>query len=171
MLALGTGKGVRILDPMTGKERQTLVVADGSPHALVFSPDGKRMAFAFQGKSTPVKLPGGGTRFTTEKEYPVGVWDLASGKPVWKATAEGSWARLAYSPDGSRVAVGSSVYEGPSRVWVWDAATGKELGRIELPRRVGAFIAFDRAGKRLAVALEDTTALVYDLETALKSGK
>jgi hypothetical protein len=53
---------------------------------------------------------------------------------------------------------------------VWDAATGKESGRIELPRR-GVQLAFDRTSKRLAVALDDTTALVYDLETAFKPAK
>ena len=55
-------------------------------------------------------------------------------------------------------------------VWVWDAATGTEVGRIDLPRR-GGHLAFDRTGKRLAVSLQDTTALVYDLQTALKPAK
>ena len=68
------------------------------------------------------------------------------------------------------VAVVSNDWQGPSRVWVWDAATGKEAGRIELPRR-GHHLAFDRTGKRLAVSLDDTTALVYNLETALKPAK
>jgi RNA polymerase sigma factor (sigma-70 family) len=171
MLAVNTGKGIRILDTATGKERQTLAVGDGRLQSLTFSPDGKRVALAFRGKSVQTKLADGRTRFSTEKEYPVSVLDLESGKPVWTATAEGSWPGLAYSPDGSRVAVASNVYEGPSRVWLWDAATGKELGRIELPRRVAGHLAFDRTGKRLAVALEDTTALVYDLEVALKPTK
>jgi WD40 repeat protein len=74
---------------------------------------------------------------------------------------------VAYSPDGARLAVVSLFSQGPSRVWVWDAATGKEAGRIELPHR-GDHVAFDRTGKRLAVSLWDMTVLVYDLDTALK---
>jgi WD40 repeat protein len=169
-LALSTGKGIRLLDPTTGKERQTLTVGDDWPHALALAPDAKRVAVAYRGKPVQTKLPDGRTRHSTAKEYPVTVWELTSGKPLWTATAEGSWPRLAYSPDGSRVAVVSNVWRGPARVWVWDAATGKEVGRIELPRR-GHQLGFDRTGRRLAVSLDDTTALVYELGAALKPAK
>ncbi|MFO0845241.1 MAG: WD40 repeat domain-containing protein [Gemmataceae bacterium] len=169
-LALATAKGIRVLALTTGKERQALIVGDTTPQALALSPDAKRVAFAFRGKPVQTKLPDGRTRHSTEPEYPVAVWDLAAGTPVWTAKAEGGFPRLAYSPDGSRVAVVSNVWQGPSRVWVWDAATGKEAGRIGSPRR-GQQIAFDRAGKRLAVSLDDTTALVYDLNAALRPAK
>jgi WD40 repeat protein len=169
-LALSTERGIRVLDPMTGKEKQTLTVGDGFPNAIAFSPDAKRVAVAYHGKQVQTRLADGGTRYSTEKEYPIKVWDLASGKPLWAATAEGSWPGLAYSPDGSRLAVVSNVWQGPSRVWVWDAATGKEAGRIKLPRP-SQHLAFDRTGKRLAVSLDDTTALLYNLETALKQAK
>ena len=43
----------------------------------------------------------------------------------------------------------------------------KDLGRIELTGH-GHHFAFDRTGKRLAVSNWDTTATLYDLETALK---
>jgi WD40 repeat protein len=168
-LALGSGKGIRILDTATGKERQTLAAGDNWPQTLAFSPDGKRLVIGYRAKQIQTKIPGGGVRTSSENEFPVTVWDLATGKPVWTATAEGSWPRLAYSPDGSRVAVVSGVWRGPSRVWVFDATTGKEAGRIELPQR-GGHVAFDRTGKRLAVSLADTTAMVYDLATALKPG-
>ena len=138
---------------------------------VALSPDGKRLLVAGVGKRIETKLPSGAIRGSVEPRYPVSVWDLASGKPLWTATVEESWAgALAFSPDGSQVAVVSTVFEGPNRVLVWDAATGRELGRIELPAR-GHHLAFDRTGKRLAVSLWDTTALVYDLEAALKPGK
>jgi WD40 repeat protein len=166
-LALSADKAIRILDPATGAERQKLELGDAIVTQIALSPDGKRLLTAGRGKSIQTKLPDGRMRHSVENEYPVSVWDLATGKPLWTATAEGSWPGLAYSPDGARVAVVSNVHEGPNRVWVWDAATGKEAGRIELPRP-GQHAAFDRTGKRLAVSLNDTTALVYDLETELK---
>jgi WD40 repeat protein len=169
-LALSTAKGIRVLDPVTGKERQTLALGDNRPLDLALSPDGKRVAVACRSKPVQTKLPDGRTRYSTEKDYPVAVWDLASGKPIWTAKAEGSWPRLAYSPDGSWVAVMSNVWQGPNRVWVWDAATGKPAGRIELPRR-GHQLAFDRAGKRLAVSFDDSTALLYDLEAVLRRAR
>jgi WD40 repeat protein len=169
-LALAIGKGIRILDARTGKERQALAGGDNWPYAFALSPDAKRVAVAYRGKQVQTKLPDGSVRSSEEKGYPVTVWDLASGKALWTATAEGIWPGLAYSPDGSRVAVVSNVLRGPSRVWVWDAATGKDLARIELPRP-GHSVAFDRTGQRLAVSLDDTTALVYNLERALVPAK
>jgi WD40 repeat protein len=169
-LALSTLKSIRILDPTTGKERQTLSEGDNLPNALAFSPDAKRVAVAYRGKPVQKKLSDGRVQNSRESEYPVTVWDLASGKPLWTATVEGYWAQLAYSPDGARVAVLSLPSQGPNLVWVFDAATGKEAGRIELPRR-GWNLAFDRTGKKLAVSLDNTTALVYDLATALKPAK
>ena len=170
LLALSADKGLRILDPMTGKQRQTLNTGPDAPQTVAISPGAKRIAVAYRGKPVQTKLPDGRTRYSTEKEYPVTVWELASGKSLWTGHAEGSWPFLAYSPDGKRLAVGSNVWQGPSRVWLWDAVTGKELGRIELPRR-GNQLAFDRTGKRLAVAFDDGTALVYNLETAIKPAK
>lgn len=167
-LVLSEGKDLRLLDPMTGKERQTLTPGETSVSKVAFSPDGKRLLVASGAKRIEIKLPDGRTRSTVEDTYPVSVWDVATGKQVWAASAEGSWPGLAYSPDGTRVAMASNVWQGPNRVWVWDAASGKELGRIELPRP-GHYLAFSADGKRLAVSLQDTTALVYDLEIALKA--
>jgi len=166
-LALGSGNSIRFIDTMTGKELQKLDIGENRLVSIVYSPDGKQLAVACQGKQIETKLPDGSTQWTTETKNPVSVWDLATRKPIWTGTAEGNWPRLASSPDGSRVAVVSNVWKGPSRVWVWDATTGKEIGRITLTQH-GLHVAFDRTGKRLAVALQDTTAIVYDLETALK---
>jgi hypothetical protein len=55
-------------------------------------------------------------------------------------------------------------------VLVWDAATGRELGRIKLAHHA-VQLAFDAPANRLAVALTDTTVAVYDLEAALKPAK
>lgn len=169
-LALGDGKRIRIVDPMSWKDRQTLNVGENRPGTVTFSPDGKRLVVAHEAKRIQTKLPDGRNRNSIEHNYPLSVWDLASGKSVWSATLEGYSPRFAYTPDGSRLAVLSHSLRGPTRLWVFDASTGKEAGRFELPKG-GLQLAFDRTGKRLAVAFEDTTAAVYNLETVLQGGK
>lgn len=166
-LALAVGKRVRILGTMTGRELPWLDTGEQWPQSLALSPDGKRLAVAFRAESIETKLPDGRVRDSVEEHYPVSVWNLATGKPVWTATVEGTSPRVAYSPDGARVAVMATISGKPGRVWVFDAAVGKPAGRIELPHR-GGHLAFDRTGRRLAVSLWDTTAVVYDLTTALK---
>src|SRR5262249_6360200 len=125
-LALGEGAAVRLIDPLTGKERQKATVCDTFGMVVAFSPDGKRLAIASRAKSVQTKLPDGRTRYSVEKEFPVSIWDLAEGKPLWTAAVEGSWPALAYSPDGQRVALVAPGQDQPNIVRVWDAATGKE---------------------------------------------
>lgn len=167
LLAIGSGKSIRILDTITGKEKQKLDVGPDRVSKLAFSPDGKRLLLAFMGKQIITKFEDGKSRGSTADDYPVSVCDLATGKPLWTSTAQGSWPGVAYSPDGKRVAVVSNIYQKPSWVRVWEADTGKEAGRFELTAR-GMHLAFDQSGKRLAVAFDDTTAMVFDLEAALK---
>jgi WD40 repeat protein len=85
-------------------------MVEGSVNALAFSPDGRR---AF--------LSGGVTPSPS-------LWDVERGEVIrlFKTASEGTRS-VAFSPDASRVAAGSS--EGPVRVW--DAATGKELSRFK----------------------------------------
>jgi WD40 repeat protein len=170
-LAISDKGSIRVIDPMTGKELKTLIFGDRFIQETAFAPGGKLIAVAFLGRTVQKKLADGRVNFSREREFPFAVCDVASGKQIWSATAEGSWSRLAYSPDGSRIAMVSNVSQGPnqvdSRVAVWNGATGAQCGQIELPTR-GFNVAFDQTGQRLAVSLEDATAIVYKLETALK---
>ena len=161
--ALAAATSVRLIDPATGTERQKLDVGPNPVSAMALSPDGKRLFVANHGNQIQTKLANGQTRFSNPPENPVSVWDIATGKPLWSTMAEGSWPGLAFSPDGKRVAVVKDT-----RVRVWDAASGKDVGQIALPSR-GFHLAFDQTGKRLAVSFEDTTAMVFDLDAALKA--
>jgi WD40 repeat protein len=77
--------------------------------------------------------------------------------------AERSVTVLAFTGDGTSLAVGSQ--QGP--VIVWELAGGLEAGApTVLPGRRGATVAlaFDRSGKRLAIAGDDKTVSVWNLE-------
>jgi WD40 repeat protein len=156
-LAKGIGNEVVVYAADTGKERLRF---QGDPvvvEMLAFSPDGGRLVLA-----------GPGVEFDVQNVRPKGffatVWDLKAAKAVARIPLPDDQyaSQLAFTPDGKRVVVG--VYNRPLRFF--DAATGAPAGTIELPGRPDA-IAFDGGG-RMAVALPDTTTLIYDLVAALK---
>lgn len=163
-------RGVQVFDVKTGKQRLKF---EGDPNgvmALALSPDGKRLAVAGREKSIQTRLPDGRTRNTPAPDHRIAVWDLATEKIVWETTVLGWSSRIAFSPDGKLLAefeTRDQTRDVKCAVRVWEAGDGKDLGRIELPS-VGHHLAFDRTGKKLAVAYRDTTATLYDLETALK---
>jgi WD40 repeat protein len=168
--ALCASKLVQLFDVATGKERAKFEADPNGLYSLALSPDGRRLVGGGRSKSTETRLPDGRTQHSAAKEHRTAVWDVAAKKVVWETTSPGSWAGpVAFSPDGNRVA--EAVTDGEQHaVRLWDAETGKELGRIELPSRAGHF-AFDRTGRRVAVSHGDTSATLYDLETALKPAK
>ena len=74
-----------------------------------------------------------------------------------------SCVRVAFSPDGSRLATASRGHL--NTVTVWNAVTGKKM--ISLPRQACQFsgIAFSPDGKRLATSSDDNTVRVWDTVT------
>jgi WD40 repeat protein len=167
-LAFCPYKLAQVFDVKTGQERLKFEVDPNGVAKLALSPDGTRLAIGGRGKSINTRLPGGGTRHSAASEHQTAVWDLAAKKVVWQAASPGSWSgELVFSPDGKRLAESVSTEDKKYAIQHWDAATGKDLGRIDLPQR-GSHLAFDRAGQRLAVSNQDTTATVYDIPAALK---
>jgi WD40 repeat protein len=143
-LAVRKGTGLAIVDAATGKEVRSLgrdLTTTGRP---MFSPDGKRIAFAprFDDSS-----------FSSGKPPDhVLIWDVATGEQVLSLPEGGGC--VAFSPDGRRLATAS-----PERctLKIWDAATGRLLlvmrGRGQ---REFDDILFSPDGHRLA-ALERAT--------------
>jgi WD40 repeat protein len=99
----------------------------GHAACVVFSPDGSRLACA-----------GGGM---TGHDAAVYVWDLSRGGKVWEARLKGeSPETLRFDSTGGRLLgllrpplVWGPKGAGPAGV-VWDAATGREVGRFPLPK-------------------------------------
>jgi RNA polymerase sigma factor (sigma-70 family) len=167
--ALCQHEAVQIFDVVTGKERAKFEADPNGVTALGLSADGKRLAVAGRNKSVETRLPEGRFGHKTDPDYRLAVWDVAAKAVVWEKNVPGSaWGgEVRFSDDGSRLAGSGSVDEKKYVAWVWDAAGGKDLGRIDLPG-AAHHLGFDRAGKRLAVSHPDTTATVYDLDAVLK---
>jgi WD40 repeat protein len=126
------------------QRKNTLGIGAGTPYAVSFSPDGKRLAI------------GGGTA-----ELPfLGVWDLAAGKFVAQPKGHGSyiWA-VAFSPDGKLLASGAE----DATARVWDLASGKETARIEAFTARVTGVAFSPNSKTLAACSNDNSAVLFEL--------
>jgi RNA polymerase sigma factor (sigma-70 family) len=113
---------VRLWDPATGKQRETLTGHPDPVMALAFTRDGRTLA------------SGSGTYGAPVGE--VRLWDVASGRLLRTMTeADLAIVTVAFSPDGESVASGGTIWrEGTvfgGAVSIWEVATGKK--RITLP--------------------------------------
>jgi WD40 repeat protein len=143
---------IRVWDVAEGKEVLSFPGdADCLFGRMAYSPDGSRLV-ALAG---PTRL---GTNtavgFVVSQQTAVKVWDARTGAEVltWKAD-EARLSTLAFSADGSRLAVGTFASPGhPAEVWVWDLADGAELFRLAGHIGTVSGIAFSRDGTRIATA-------------------
>jgi WD40 repeat protein len=126
------GSGAASLyDPAAGKLRRRLKTDAGDAKCLAFSPDGKTIAV---GEGASVAL------FNANND----------GKSVkWKAHAGDVWA-VAFSPDGQTLATAGD----DDHLGLWDAATGKERGRLDLHEKGASVLAFSADGKHLSAGGE-----------------
>jgi WD40 repeat protein len=135
-LAVGTGPGVVLLDPHTGKLLRRLSGVR-SPHpaqtlAVAFSPNRRMLA---------ATSPGGLT-----------VWTLPAGRARMLAVTPAQGFNLAFSPDGRRLYTGGM----DDLVRVYDVASGRPLHQIDpFPRNHGQswplLVAVSHDGSRLAI--------------------
>jgi WD40 repeat protein len=124
--------------------------------SLAFSPDGRT-------------LVSGGSTGT------VRLWEVATGKEIMALRGEQDQETVVgFSPDGKLIASGSGL-DYYTHFWMaplttkrkvirlWDAATGKELQRLQGHGTYVCSLAFSPDGTRLATGLQNATALVWDL--------
>jgi WD40 repeat protein len=151
MLAAGTSDGAIVVwDAATG-ERITAPLRGGDApvRAVEFAPDGSSLASAGD-------------------DAAVTVWDLAAGTVVQTyALQSGSIAALAFTPDGTTVAVGTEIGE----IALLAAATGEPRG-ARLAGHLGPVsdLAFAPDGRTLVSAGDDRSLILWNVESQLQIG-
>ena len=108
----------------------------GDIPVICFSPDGQTIL-----------------ALSTQAENAVYLWNATDGTQRRRISPEVPVTNAVYSPDGKRIAV-TALLSGDNRrgVWgvlVWDATTGKELHRLEIPK--SGQVRFSPDGKQLAI--------------------
>jgi serine/threonine protein kinase/WD40 repeat protein len=159
---------VMVWDTAVGKPQQTLPILTETPTAVVkiaFSPDGKRLAVARMPAFVTVN-----PRVEQDRPGTVMVWNLESGALAWEETIPRGANTLAFSPDGTLLAVGGN----DSKIQVRAAADGKAARAFSIPiggrtnvgtRTIaGGNVTFSPDGSRLAMARPDSVT-IWDVST------
>jgi WD40 repeat protein len=147
-LATGTGDYDRAIHlwflpwALEGKEYRRLSGPDGDVHCVAFAPDGRT-------------LVGCSMRGTDIDHTNVTLWEVATGKELWRAEGPKGITSVAFAPDGKTVAAGG--YAGPLRLY--EADTGKPLPVAEKDAPV---LTFSPGGKALALGRQDATVRLWE---------
>jgi WD40 repeat protein len=155
--APGKSREIRIVDAETWALKRTVTVDNGSLQALVFSPDGKTLAFG----GSSVRVVGGAY---------VKLWDVPNEKlkggtkfepPSVLSRGDGGVWQLTFSPDGTVLAAGDAR----GRLRLFDARTG-EVKQVWDPAHSGPVrgVAFC-PGERLLVSVGDKAVKLWDVPT------
>ena len=150
----GSGKGtVKIWDATSYEEWRSFQGETNNMWALVFSPDGRRVASA--GAYSPLN------------RGELKVWDVISGREILTLKRPYGFWSVAFSPDGKRLAFSSGDWgytTKPCELKICDASSGQETltlkGHGDGPGRNAIWsVAFSPDGNRLASAGRGTVKL------------
>ncbi len=142
-------RAVHILDADTGRVLVRLrPVSNGYACATAMSPDGRLVVVA------------------NDQAY---LFDAATGRELRALGGHKLWPTvLTFSPDGSRLAPGSGIWNNPAQVGevkVWDPATGKQLFEVKGLRCGVNGLAYSPDGRLLAAACGDGAVRLWDAAT------
>lgn len=129
------GSTVSLCNINTNKQLGWLPAHGSWPFLMMFSPDSKTIA----------------VQTDTEKNgHALELWDVSrcEKRQTLKIAASEELSRLAFAPDGKRVA---GIGEADDRIYLWDAKTGAAINKNALRPWRGASVAFSPDGKTLAI--------------------
>jgi RNA polymerase sigma factor (sigma-70 family) len=182
---LGPDQVVRLFSLETGREVKAFTLSAGSARWVGFSPDGKNIwAGGPRGLSEwdpaagtlvrqvagPAEYPAVFTpelrRLAAHSESAVLLWDIKEGKTIRPDLLDGGHAAaimgVTVSPDGRVIATDDIAGE----IRLWDAGTGRPLGRAPSSWGRGPRMAFLPDSRSfLAVADDDITPVLFDAAT------
>jgi WD40 repeat protein len=178
---------IEVWEWSTGRHWRLRPPSPTVPVALAFSPDGRRLASSAATTANPfpdiliwdwqrgevlatcpAKVTIGSLCFRADGRRLAGaemagstaaVWDAETGEQLLtlRGHADNVW-KVAFSPDGSRLATGSLDWT----IKLWDARTGQETLTLPGHRAVARFLAFQPDGRRLVGLFNDGTVKSWD---------
>jgi len=177
-----------VYDLATGEETRRVEASAGYFNDLAVSPDDRLLAtrwkaggvfvYEFSERDPGVRLryeldqtdeevvdmafsPDGSLLATASRNGFLRLWDTASGRTSRSlGTLAGGASRVAFSPDGERLAAASPK---DPVVRLWDVKSGREIDRLEGHHPGVRCLAFAPDGRRLATGSFDTTVLIWRL--------
>jgi WD40 repeat protein len=123
---VSAGSSMRMWDAVTSKEVHLFQGQTQGVQQAIFAPDGKRL-------------------LTANVDETVRLWEITTGKELWRRKTKDRNGALTFAPDGRTIALACF----PDRVHVWDTFTGKEINRTQKWGSNSA-LAFAPDGKTLA---------------------
>jgi WD40 repeat protein/tetratricopeptide (TPR) repeat protein len=153
---------IEILDSASGQSRRVFAVPRSYLGGLALSRDGQSLAGTIHGENGQMKQ--------------IQVWSVATGAELWQVPLSSSrawvgWPVLAFSPDGSLLAVVTSKQSAVNvyspTVTLWDAHTGDERLASLTKSDTAAIgtLAFSPDGERLATGGVDGRVRLWDTRT------
>jgi WD40 repeat protein len=147
----GTGKMAGPFIEVAPQEFSAGTAPSRSGHVTAFTPDGKSLAVAFK---------------DGEKNGAITLRDVASGKAVWNAAADGTVYAMGLTPDGALLVVAAE-----NEVRLLNARTGVVLRQAKLGDGWPTHLAIRGDGKMVAVSNSDGAIRLWEIVPAGKAGK